>query len=102
MVPSSANSLISELLYICSSDADPVPPRSAQMNLYSRVYKGHEYNRVESIGNYSLEDTCRQCASHLVHHMYGGSSTSGGTCQIWHAIPQEWWGRSSPRECTHR
>ena len=55
-----------------------------------------------SIGNHYLEDTCRQCASHLVHHMYGGSSTSGGTCQIWHAIPQEWWGRSSPRACTHR
>ena len=34
--------------------------------------------------------------------MYGGSSTSGGTCQIWYAIPQEWWVRSSLRPCTHR
>ena len=53
-----------------------------------------------SIGNHSLEDTCRQCASHLVHRKYGLPFL--GTCQILHATPQEWWGRSSSQACTHR
>ena len=61
------------------------------------IYKRHQNNGVESFAGVVHGPSLWFPSS-----MYGGNSTFHRTCQQWHAIHQEWWGKSSSRPCIHR